>query len=149
MTTRNVFPRARCKGFSFIELIIAMGIIAIISAIAMPSYTSYVKKGKMRAVQADLVALSLNFENAYQRTLTYPVIAAAENDTAGLIARFQSWSPSASDVFSFTLDVSTTTQYTLKATGIVGAMLEGCELTVTHTNVRVSGGCPDGAGGWL
>lgn len=147
MTTKNFSPFSRSAGFTLMELLIAVAIVAIISAIAMPAYTDYVKKGQMRAVQADLVALSLNFENAYQRTLSYPDVPEADRTTTKLKERFQSWSPSLAGLFDYSMTVSSTTAYTLKAEGVSGTLLAGCTLTLSHTNARVSSGCP--VGDWL
>ena len=59
-------------GFTLIELMITVVIVAILAAIALPSYQNYIKRTNIKAAQTDLVALSLVFENYYQRNLSYP-----------------------------------------------------------------------------
>ena len=134
------------RAFTLIEMMIAVAIAGILAAIALPSYNSYIIKSEIRSAQADLLALSLNFENRYQRTLAYPVIAAGSNTTAGLKALFNAWSPSP-DNFDYSLTATTATTYTLKASG--KNRQNGCSITITHTNERVTAGCKYSSGNWL
>ena len=50
--------RARQGGFTLIELMITVGIIGLMAAIAYPSYTSYVRKGARRAAQAQMLDIA-------------------------------------------------------------------------------------------
>ena len=68
---RSHKKRQNC-GFTLIELLITVAVIAVLAAIALPSYQSYVQKSQARGAAADLVALSLNVENSFAKTLSYP-----------------------------------------------------------------------------
>lgn len=142
----NLSPVGRNqRAFTLIEMMIVAAVIAILAAIALPSYNSYIIKSEIRTAQADLLALSLNFENRYQRQLSYPTIN--PNTTVELKDEFKGWSPSA-DNFDYSLTENTASEYTLKATG--SGRQSGCSITITHLNVRSSAGCKHiTAGSWL
>lgn len=134
------------RAFTLVEMMIVVAVAGILAAIALPSYNSYIVKSEIRTSQSDLLALSLNFENRYQRTLAYPVIASDDNDTDGLKDLFKGWTPSA-DNFDYSLSVTEAAKYTLKATG--KNRQSGCSITLTNTNVRENAGCKYSSGDWL
>ena len=135
------------RGFTLLELMVVVAIIAILASVAVPSYRSYVDRGLIKTAQADLVALSLNYENQYQRTLSYPDEDYAS--TADLTTRFPDWSPSSKAAnFSFSTSGGTAKAYTLVATG-VGGGVSGCVISLTNKNVRQIGSCSYGSGDWL
>jgi type IV pilus assembly protein PilE len=70
------------RGFTLIELMIAIAIAAILVAIALPSYTAYVKRSKVPAALDALSALATRMEQCYQDTGSYSNCAAC---TAGSI----------------------------------------------------------------
>lgn len=139
ITPVNLSFHYKSHGFTLIELLIAVAIIGILSAIALPAYNNYILKGKVKTAQADLVALSLNVENVYQRQLSYPTSTTAT--TAKTVEAFPGWSPAQKNDFKYELSSATTTGYTVKASG-TSSGLSSCTLTLTHENERTaSDGC--------
>jgi type IV pilus assembly protein PilE len=124
-------------GFTLTELMIAIAIVAILAGIALPSYQSHVQKSKLRAAQADAVALSLAIENVYQRKLSYTVMTDAP--LADIKAAFTSWSPTSKVTdFAFTL-TSTANSYTITATAQAGSGISGCNISLDNGNNRSLG----------
>ncbi len=139
----------RFLGFTLIELMITITIIAILAAISLPSYPNYIKRTNIKAAQADLVSLSLVFENYYQRNLSYPDQDYA--NTTALIAStaFPQWSPSKADIFDFSSnEVDSGKGYVLIATAKNSSNLNGCILKITNTNSRTATTSCDGKTTW-
>lgn len=133
-------------GFTLIELMITVVIVAILAAIALPSYQNYIKRANIRAAQTDLVALSLVFENYYQRNLSYPNQDYA--NTSALSA-FPQWSASKTDIFEFSSKkVDGGKGYELYATANRSSNLANCELKITNTNQRTATTSCDGKTTW-
>lgn len=123
--------RRRARGFTLLELMVVVAIIAILAAIALPAYSRYVLRSKIRLAQSDLLALSANVENFRQRTLRYP-------DSADVAQR--GWTPAASSA-----DVSFTYTpndggYTVSAeAGTTMGKASGCVLSLDAANTRTVG----------
>lgn len=73
------------RGFTLIELMITVMIVAILSAIAIPSYRQYVIKNAEREAQAKMLQIEIELEQWRARALSYQgfqpkVINSATND---------------------------------------------------------------------
>lgn len=74
----------RSRGFTLIELMITVVVIAILAAIALPSYQEHIRRGSRGAAQSELVELSGTQEkiylnsNAYTDKLTTPYNGTAD-----------------------------------------------------------------------
>lgn len=140
--------RRQEKGFTLIEMMIVVALIAILAAVALPAYNQYIDRSNLRTAQADLVALSLNLENRFQRTLSYPTLALATN--ADVQRAFQGWQP-ASRTFTFGVTSNTAAAtYSLTATGNAGGVLN-CLVTLSNAaaNNRTIANCRYATAGWL
>ena len=132
-------------GFTLIELMVVIAIVAILVTIAYPAYDNYVLRSKVRVAQQDLVALAAHLENQRQRTLWYPVADGAAASVA------TGWQPSSdASEFSFTVK-SDKAAYAASATWLKDNKLRGCVLTLASSlpNRRASEGCnAAGTAGW-
>ncbi|WP_279843991.1 type IV pilin protein [Comamonas aquatica] len=131
----RIFGLHCTAGFTLIELMIVVAIVAILAAVALPSYDRYVKKSWARGASADLVALSLTLENRFQKNLAYPVLT---NKNPVDDTNFSAWKAAQGSTFSYSV-TSTATTYTLTAT----ASGWTCTLTLDQNNDRnAASTCP-------
>lgn len=96
--------RRRTRGFTLIELMITVAILGIILAIALPSYSAYIRKSRRADAMASLSAAQTALERCYAANFTYANPPCADP-------------PATSSKGYYTLAmVSTATTYTLTAT---------------------------------
>ena len=148
MKPRSV--RRNMNGFTLMEVMIVLAIVAILSSIALPSYKTYTAKQKARSAQSDLVSLSMNMENYLQNTTSYP---STTTSTTATQTALSGWTPASAGNFTYTISSvtqpSTTSNgsYVLTASGI-GSALAGCTISLSSANARTMSGCPDAGTSW-
>ncbi len=60
------------RGFTLVEVMVVIAILAIIAAIAIPIYSHYIKGAKIGRGESNLVLLSTLMERYYQNNNAYP-----------------------------------------------------------------------------
>jgi type IV pilus assembly protein PilE len=123
---------SRQAGFTLLELMVTVAIIAILTAAAMPLYTDYVKRGKIPQATSNLASVRVKMEQYYQDNRKYP----ASCDAAGGMPL-----PATDDfAYSCTLDSSNTNIFTVTATG-QGSMA-GFTYTIDESNNKKTTALP-------
>lgn len=80
------------KGFSLIELMIALGILALIITYALPNYRQYVLRSKRVEAQNKLLEIGGLFEKHYANTNAYPGALVGGGDGAlSLTTNYLNW----------------------------------------------------------
>src|SRR6267378_8151432 len=104
----------RPTGFTLIELMITVAIIAILAAVAIPNYTDYVKRGKLTEATSTLLSMRTKMEQYFQDNRSYttpgaPVLAPCTAGSSVPVPPLK--------YFNITCPVTTATQYTIQADG--------------------------------
>ncbi|WP_374402321.1 type IV pilin protein [Niveibacterium sp.] len=68
--------RSISEGFTLVELLIVVAVIALLTAIAVPSYSSYIERGRRAEGRAALEQAAQMLERLYTRTNSYSVTLA-------------------------------------------------------------------------
>lgn len=122
-------------GFTLIEVMVVVAIVAILSAVALPAYNDYITRGRIPDATSGLSARQTRMEQWFQDARSYQ---AATGTACGGTAASDT---SASTSFDFTCTATATT-FTLTATG--KGPMSGFVYTVNESNARATTGVPAG-----
>ena len=94
------FPRScRSSGFTLIELMIVISLIAIISAIALPMYNQYIDTGEEGVLMHNISTIEIFQEDFRLRNGAYAVNLADLDEIEAAIG----WRPQAEDGFTYSI----------------------------------------------
>jgi type IV pilus assembly protein PilE len=110
-------PRS-AKGFTLIELMVTIAIVAILSSVAIPAYTDYIRRSQLPEAFTQLSDYRVKMEQYYQDNRNYGAAACAD------VAGGPSWatfSPASKKYFNYACVLPVTVPvgqtYTITATG--------------------------------
>ncbi|MFA6053027.1 MAG: type IV pilin protein [Methylobacter sp.] len=128
--------RTKVRGFTLIELMIAVAIVGILASIAVPSYLEHVRKGKRSEAQGALVSFANAMEQWRLQKSNYLGAATGGGDT-GAPTIFSAVVPISGGTITYNLTISavTATTYTLTATA-AGTQAADGNLTLTHDGTK-------------
>lgn len=116
--------RQRNAGFTLIEIMITLVIISVLSAIALPAYKDHVVRARLTEAFSALSTVQTSAEQFWANNRSYVGMSAVSG-----------W-PTASDNFTYSLDVATPSAYTVKATGI--GKVTGFTYTIDQSGKRLT-----------
>ena len=117
------------KGFTLIELLIVIAVIGILAAVALPSYSDYITRGKIPDATSGLASKRVKMEQFFQDNRTYLAVAPQTNDC--------DLDTTTSEYFNFSCPAAATaTTYTLEATG--KASMAGFSFTKNQAGARAT-----------
>ena len=125
---RRKAARMRARGFTLIEVMVTVAIVAILAAIAMPNYLDYLTRGK-------LIEGTAGLSNARQRT---EQIFLDQRSYAGACTAAKQAENQALKNFQLTCPVEQADKYTLQADGM------GFTYTIDETGTKVTKAVPSG-----
>jgi type IV pilus assembly protein PilE len=127
----------RQAGFTLIEVLITMVVLAVLAAIAVPNYTDYLRRGKIPEATSGLQGMRTKMELYFQDNRSYPGACVTTAPGAGQIQ--------VPTLLHFTLtcplaNLSPTTYKIVATGGVAGGdqSLAGIVYTIDQSNVRTT-----------
>lgn len=117
-------------GFTLVELMITVAIIAFLAAIAIPNYTDYVRRSKLAEAYSQLADLRVKMEQFFQDNRSYQAVGGACGATMPVATQIK--------FFDYTCNAPTANTYMLTATGRAGQALGGIAFTINESNVKAT-----------
>ena len=116
----------RQRGFTLVELMVVLVIVALMAAISVPLYTNYVKDARRCEAAGGLAAVATAEVTYYQKNLTYANALSSLNvDLTDLGANWTFGAP--------TVVTGPPLKFTCVATGKTGTPYAGLTVTLTYT----------------
>ncbi|WP_418316774.1 type IV pilin protein [Piscinibacter sakaiensis] len=122
------------RGFTLIELMIVVAIVAILATIAFPAYTDYLRRGQIPEAFTHLSDMRVKMEQYYQDNRNY----GTSNTCANAAGTNWNFAPVGRKYFDFGCTLTNGGQgFTLRATG-KAPRTQGHEYTIDHAGAKAT-----------
>lgn len=125
----------RSAGFTLIELMITIAVVAILSTIAISTYSQYIQRARLTESFAPMTSLAMALEQYYQDNRTY-VGACQATGNARL--------PAATASFTYACPTLTATTYVISASGKASTVAQSFQYTLNQAGARATPTVPSG-----
>lgn len=129
---------SRSSGFTLIELMVVCAIVAILAAIAVPSYADYVRRSQLKEAFNALSDYQIKLEQYYQDYKNYGNLGGTTCANGTNAPSWNNFVPAGAQYFTFTCALTSSSNnqgYTLTASGSTAAAI-GHVFTLNNSNVR-------------
>ena len=123
-------------GFTLIELMMTLVILAILAAIAIPSYSEFVTRSRLIDAHTKLGDLRIQMEKYFQDNRTY----VGGGGACGADVALANYNADPARAFEYSCPAVTATTYVLQADGRSAKGMTGFVFTVNEANAKSSAG---------
>lgn len=132
----NTYRRALARGFTLIEVMIVVAIVAILAAVAVPAYGEYVRRGQLPEGFSGLADLRVKMEQYYQDRRNYGAGTCADTNPPAWAVSTPTLIYGGGQNFAFSCTLTNGGQgYVITANG-TASRAQGHAFTITQANQR-------------
>jgi type IV pilus assembly protein PilE len=122
----------RPSGFTLVELMVTVAIVAVLSAIALPAYQQYVIRARLTDAFSALASAQTSAEQFWSNNHTYVGLNAANGF------------PAATSNFTYTLSNQSASTFTITATGVTPGPVAGFAFSIDQNGNKATTSVPTG-----
>lgn len=123
------------RGFTLIEVMVVVAIVAILASVALPAYTSYIRRGQLPEAFTYLSDYRIKMEQYYQDKRNYGTGSTCATDAPGT---WKDFAPAGRKFFDFSCTPSSTgnQKFLITATGKNATRAKGYVYTVDQDGIK-------------
>ena len=123
------------QGFTLIEVMVTVAIVAILASVALPAYTEYIRRGQLPEAFTNLSDYRVKMEQYYQDNRNYGSGTTCAN--AAGTGSWNSFNPTGKRYFEYTCTLTLSGQgFTILAAGKTGTRAFGYDYNINQAGVK-------------